>query len=43
MAQYATPRRKAHSLFNEVWNCGRCGREFGDATAAARMSRSAAA
>jgi hypothetical protein len=24
---------KVTSVFNEVWNCGRCGREFGDATA----------
>jgi hypothetical protein len=23
----------AQSMFNEIWSCGRCGREFGDATA----------
>lgn len=23
---------KAHALFHETWHCGRCGREFGDAT-----------
>ncbi|MEA2480944.1 MAG: hypothetical protein QOJ07_2866 [Thermoleophilaceae bacterium] len=23
----------AVSLYNEIWHCGRCGREFGDATA----------
>jgi hypothetical protein len=23
----------ATSIFHEIWSCGRCGREFGDATA----------
>jgi hypothetical protein len=25
--------KAALSMFDEVWKCGRCGREFGDATA----------
>lgn len=32
MAVIAKPATKAQRLFNEHWRCGRCGREFYDAT-----------
>jgi hypothetical protein len=32
MAAVLEAAPKVRSLFNELWTCGRCGREFPDAT-----------